>query len=162
VKEEELQEQRSSNLAREHTDDSQHDNVIATGGVFTIPDRDRDVERNGGVNNTNGARADSTSSAPVPSDPHTGPRESAPRRAASEIQGSTIGSHDRRISIHRNNTLDNDDDGPDANSRLMQAIKETMDHHRVVVGVDREHDMNGERERERDWERERDHKIRSS
>ncbi|OXV10531.1 hypothetical protein Egran_01708 [Elaphomyces granulatus] len=158
VKEEELQEQRSSNLAREHTDDSQHDDATAPGGPFTIPDRDRDAGRNGGVSNSNGARADSTSSAPVPSDPHTGPRESAPRRAASEIQGSTIGNHDRRPSIHRNNTLDHDDDDPDANSRLMQAIRETVDHHARV----RDHDMNGEREREREWERDRDRKIRSS
>jgi hypothetical protein len=166
VKEEELQEQRSLNLVRDHIDDSQRDHAItATGGGFTMPDRDRDAERNGHVSSSNGVRADSTSSAPVPSDPHPGPRESAPRRAASEIQGSTIGSHDRRISVYRSHPLDHEDDDPDANSRLMEAIRETVDHHaRVAAGKDREHDMNGEREREREWERERerDRKIRSS
>ncbi|EED21335.1 C6 finger domain protein, putative [Talaromyces stipitatus ATCC 10500] len=47
-----------------------------------------------------------------------------------------------RNSHHRNNETDND---PDANSRLMQAIKDTVDHHNTRVQVGREkHIRDGE------------------
>lgn len=101
---------------------------------------------------SNGGRADSTSSAPIlGSEPQQGlPDLPAPRRAASAIESSALRSvganHDRRISHHR--SLSNDDNDPDANSRLMQAILDTVDHHaRVQAGKDRE------REREREGDR---------
>ncbi|KAE8151965.1 hypothetical protein BDV25DRAFT_151869 [Aspergillus avenaceus] len=93
--------------------------------------------------------------------PTTGPspgtplgKEPSPRRAMSEIRGSSL-SHDRHISINRHANPAAEDDAPDANSRLMQAILDTVDHHARAAAAakesgqpmtDREHE---ERERER-------------
>jgi hypothetical protein len=78
----------------------------------------------------------------------------------SENQGShgyNFDRHDRRISTNRKEDSAPDDDAPDAGQRLMQAILDTVDHHRVSTaakgGV---HEVSNERERERDRERERE------
>ncbi|KAL2820664.1 hypothetical protein BJX63DRAFT_444202 [Aspergillus granulosus] len=92
-------------------------------------------------------------------------RDVSPRRAVSENQAShgyNYDRHDRRISVHRNDESAPDDDAPDANQRLMQAILDTVDHHRVAAaakgGV---HEVSNERERDREREREqeRDRKL---
>lgn len=114
-------------------------------------DREREQERETGVSNGTGAEpAPGTRPA---SEPQQAPKEPQPRRAASEIQGSAVSSHERRISINRNNENINDDDDPDANQRLMQAIMDTVDNHAraaaAAAGKDRENDLSSERERDR-------------
>lgn len=153
VRDDEIRAHELSTHGREHADD--RDNRRAS--MPAVPsglrgERETDRTREPPRVSSDGGRADSTSSAPVPSEPQQGGRPDLPppRRAASEIQGSPSGplgpSHDRRISHHR--PADADDDDPDANSRLMQAILDTVDHHaRVQAGKDRD------RERERDTDR---------
>lgn len=61
----------------------------------------------------------------------TGPGPS-PRRAVSEIQSDAASTHDRRFSLQQHQLTGPsapDDDDPDANQRLMQAIWDTVDHH---------------------------------
>ncbi|KAL1982438.1 hypothetical protein VTN96DRAFT_1343 [Rasamsonia emersonii] len=161
VKEEELREHPPASQRRQQPDDNAPQDgsrSSAAAPSTSLPDGEREAERGGAAGvpssttSSNGGRADSTSSAPVSSEPQQGPHELPPRRAASEIQGSAVGSHDRRISINRDSNVDNDDDDPDANSRLMQAIMDTVDHHtRVAAGKekDREGDLHGDRERDR-------------
>ncbi|KAL1963559.1 hypothetical protein VTN77DRAFT_8004 [Rasamsonia byssochlamydoides] len=150
VKEEELREHPPKSRAQ--TDDrapQDGPHPSATAPSTSLPDGEREAGVPASNNNSNGGRADSTSSAPVPSGPQQGPHEPPPRRAASEIQGSAVGSHDRRISINRDRNVDDDDD-PDANSRLMQAIMDTVDHHtRVAAAKDREKDREGDLHSER-------------
>ncbi|PYH42345.1 Zn(II)2Cys6 transcription factor domain-containing protein [Aspergillus saccharolyticus JOP 1030-1] len=91
-------------------------------------------------------------------------RDLSPRRAMSEIQGSNMMTHDRRISLHRHSDPAQDDDAPDANSRLMQAILDTVDHHARVAAAQKEghevsHEREREREREREQERDRERKL---
>lgn len=85
--------------------------------------------------------------------------EPSPRRAMSEIHGSTAPAHRHP---HRTDAAPDDDD-PDANQRLMQAIWDTVDHHARESGTvpDGKSDVSQERERERELERERDreHKM---
>ncbi|PWY88617.1 hypothetical protein BO94DRAFT_464542 [Aspergillus sclerotioniger CBS 115572] len=85
-------------------------------------------------------------------------KEVSPRRAMSEMHGSSVVSHDRRVSLHRH--AEAEDDDPDANQRLMQAILDTVDHHsRVAAAVKEGHEVSNEREREREQERERERKL---
>ncbi|GLA17134.1 hypothetical protein AnigIFM62618_004257 [Aspergillus niger] len=85
-------------------------------------------------------------------------KETSPRRAMSEMHGSSGMSHERRVSLHRH--AEADDDDPDANQRLMQAILDTVDHHtRVAAAVKEGHEVSNEREREREQERERERKL---
>ena len=60
----------------------------------------------------------------------SGPRlshEASPRRAVSEVQGSGQPTHDNRQQNHHSRSGNRaDDDDPDANSRLMQAILDTV------------------------------------
>lgn len=90
-------------------------------------------------------------------------RTSVPRRANSEIHSIILNheqipdshnnhrhpQHDHQSSLHHRSILNNDtaienhhnndaDNDPDANSRLMQAIKDTVDHHNTRVQAGRE------------------------
>jgi hypothetical protein len=162
VKEEELREHPPVIQSREQTDDNTPPGgprLSAAATSASLPDGERETERGAAGmtagKGSNGVRAESTSSAPIPSEPQQGYRDNPPlRRAASEIQGSAAGSHDRRIGINRDRNVDNDYDDPDANSRLMQAILDTVDHHtRVAAGKDREKDREGDQPGERDRDR---------
>lgn len=77
----------------------------------------------------------------------------------SEIHGSGAPNHNRRVSLHYRDAPDDDD--PDANQRLMQAIWDTVDHHSRGAAPgptpDGKSDVSQDRERER--EREREHKM---
>ncbi|KAJ5613986.1 hypothetical protein N7528_007640 [Penicillium herquei] len=92
-------------------------------------------------------------------------QQNSPRRAVSETEGAQ--SH--------HGPAQNTDDDPDANQRLMQAILDTVDHHKRVAaavqekerGVERgpergdvSHDRDADRERERDHDRDRDRERR--
>ncbi|KAJ5167184.1 uncharacterized protein N7482_005965 [Penicillium canariense] len=97
--------------------------------------------------------------------PHS---ENSPRRAMSETEGGG------RIQYHRLPPRHAEDDDPDANQRLMQAILDTVDHHarvaaavqekergaeRVAEGAPHSHhdrDADRDRDRERDLDRGRD------
>ncbi|GAB1200222.1 hypothetical protein APSETT444_009592 [Aspergillus pseudonomiae] len=84
-------------------------------------------------------------------------KEPSPRRAMSEIRGGSL-SHDRHIGINRNTNPAAEDDDPDANQRLMQAILDTVDHHARAAAAAKE---GGQpmTEREREQERDRDRKL---
>ncbi|EAW07405.1 Zn(II)2Cys6 transcription factor domain-containing protein [Aspergillus clavatus NRRL 1] len=89
-------------------------------------------------------------------------KDATPRRAMSEIHGSAMGNHDRRVGINRNNEPLPDDDDPDANSRLMQAIMDTVDHHARVAAAVKENGpepLNGDLDRDRDRDRDRERKL---
>jgi len=151
VKEEELRQYPPPSRARERAAESQHEAAPAPAPAPAAQDREREQERETGVSNGTGAEpAPGTRPA---SEPQQAPKEPQPRRAASEIQGSAVSSHERRISINRNNENINDDDDPDANQRLMQAIMDTVDNHAraaaAAAGKDRENDLSSERERDR-------------
>lgn len=161
VKAEELREYRPASQSREQTDDNaapDRRRASAPATSTDLPDGEREVERGGAEgttasNGSNGGRADSASSAPIPSESQQGSQDN-PRRAVSEIQGGAVGNHDRRISFNRDRNVDNDDDDPDANSRLMQAILDTVDHHtRAAASKDREKDREGDQHSERDRDR---------
>ncbi|OGM40578.1 putative C6 finger domain protein [Aspergillus bombycis] len=84
-------------------------------------------------------------------------KEPSPRRAMSEIRGGSL-SHDRHIGINRNTNPAAEDDDPDANQRLMQAILDTVDHHARAAAAAKE---GGQpmTERDREQERDRDRKL---
>lgn len=98
-------------------------------------------------------------SAPTASMPPGTPHrlDTSPRRAMSEMHSAPRSAYERRPSLHQRN--DPEDDDPDANQRLMQAILDTVDHHAraaaVQEGTRDEPEREGERERERE-ERERE------
>lgn len=149
VKEEELREYPPPSR-RDRTADSQHEAPpAAPASAPAAQDREREQERETGMSNSTGP--ESAPSTRPASEPQQAPREPPPRRAASEIQGSAVASHERRVSINRNTDNVNDDDDPDANQRLMQAIMDTVDNHAraAAAGKDRENELNNERERER-------------
>ncbi|KAL1861153.1 hypothetical protein Plec18170_001668 [Paecilomyces lecythidis] len=147
VKEEELREFRQTIHNREPTDESRREETAAPPAVHPVREAER--EREPGPPGSN-ARSESAPSRPASETQQSQQsRESAPRRAASEIQGSAVSSHDRRISINRNGPV-HDDDDPDANQRLMQAIMDTVDHHaRAAAAVKERGDELADRERER-------------
>ncbi|KAJ5738710.1 hypothetical protein N7493_001865 [Penicillium malachiteum] len=87
-------------------------------------------------------------------------QHNSPRRAVSETEGATA----------QPGPAQNTDDDPDANQRLMQAILDTVDHHKRVAaavqekerGVERgpergdvPHDRDADREKDRDHDRDR-------
>ncbi|KAL2863764.1 Zn(II)2Cys6 transcription factor domain-containing protein [Aspergillus lucknowensis] len=90
-------------------------------------------------------------------------RDVSPRRAMSENRGSqgfSYDGHDRRASTNRNDDSAPEDDAPDANQRLMQAILDTVDHHRVAAAAKGSvHEVSNERERDREREQDRDRKL---
>ncbi|PKY08590.1 hypothetical protein P168DRAFT_308532 [Aspergillus campestris IBT 28561] len=91
----------------------------------------------------------STATAAIPYPPGTPHRlDTSPRRAMSEMHSAPRSVYERRPSLHQRN--DPDDDDPDANQRLMQAILDTVDHHARAAAV---HEVTHEREQERDRER---------
>lgn len=111
-------------------------------------DRHREIEYN--------VRRESAPTAgPIPGAPLG--KEPSPRRAMSEIRGGSL-SHDRHIGINRNTNPAAEDDDPDANQRLMQAILDTVDHHARAAAAAKE---GGQpmTEREREQERDRDRKL---
>ncbi|OJJ45651.1 hypothetical protein ASPZODRAFT_118698 [Penicilliopsis zonata CBS 506.65] len=77
----------------------------------------------------------------------------SPRRAISEVHGSAVlGGHDRQVGLHHrpeSTAAPSEDDDPDANQRLMQAILDTVDHHtRVAAAVNREGELPAEHDRD--------------
>lgn len=150
VKEDELREFRPPIRNREPTDESRREDTAAPPPGHPVQELERERERDL-VAPSSAARSESAPSRPVSETQQSQQsREPAPRRAASEIQGSAVSSHDRRLSINRNGPIQDDDD-PDANQRLMQAIMDTVDHHaRVAAAVkERGEDLNADRDRER-------------
>ncbi|KAJ5767298.1 uncharacterized protein N7511_004914 [Penicillium nucicola] len=94
-------------------------------------------------------RRESAPSAPNPVPASTVPMElpstdNSPRRAASETEGRGWDQHDRRVPsaarVHRA-----EDEDPDANQRLMQAILDTVDHHTRVAAAVQEKERGAER-----------------
>ncbi|KAJ9371408.1 hypothetical protein DTO282E5_3811 [Paecilomyces variotii] len=143
VKEEELREFRPPVRNREATDESHREDTAAP--PPTQAEREREPVPG------NNSRSESAPSRPASETQQSQQsREPAlPRRAASEIQGSAVSSHDRRLSINRNGPVQDDDD-PDANQRLMQAIMDTVDHHaRVAAAVKERGEDITDRDRER-------------
>lgn len=110
--------------------------------------------------NSNVRRESAPTTAHGLSGPSMGP-DPSPRRAMSEIHGGAAPNHDRRVSLHRHDAPDDDD--PDANQRLMQAIWDTVDHHSRGAAPgptpDGKSDVSQDRERKREREREREHKM---
>ncbi|KAH1370889.1 hypothetical protein KXW75_002529 [Aspergillus fumigatus] len=171
VKEEELREARSDGTTREVGDNAQskespsaHTPASApTPGAVSVnttsaaptpasmahaPEHDRSREEGSAAYNSR--RDSAPTGGPAPGTPSI--KDTTPRRAMSEIHGSAVGNHDRRVSINRNNDPVPDDDDPDANSRLMQAIMDTVDHHARVAAAVKENgheQMNSDRERDR-------------
>lgn len=103
------------------------------------------------IQNSNARRESAPTTVHGLSGPSMGP-EPSPRRAMSEIHGGAASNHDRRVSLHRRTDPAPDDDDPDANQRLMQAIWDTMDHHTrgATTGAapDGKSDVSQDRERE--------------
>lgn len=110
------------------------------------------------IKNSNARRESAPTTAHGFSGPSMGP-DPSPRRAMSEIHGGAAPNHDRRVNLHRRDAPEDDD--PDANQRLMQAIWDTVDHHTRGTAPgptpDGKSDVSHKRERER--EREREHKM---
>ncbi|KAL2823419.1 hypothetical protein BDW59DRAFT_98858 [Aspergillus cavernicola] len=129
--------------------------VSTLGPAILVPEPERPRE---GPVEVNMRRESAPIAAPVSRQPVV--REVSPRRAISEVQGGHSFSrdrHDRLISIHRKDPVP-DDDAPDANQRLMQAIYDTVDRRRVAAAAKGSvHELSNEREREHDREREREH-----
>lgn len=120
----------------------------------------------------------------APGAPHIGPgsgasmglppSDNSPRRAMSETEGGGRAYHDRP---HQGNLPPRhaEEEGPDANQRLMQAILDTVDHHARVAaavqekergteragesGNDRDADREQDREQDRDRDRDRDRRL---
>lgn len=109
------------------------------------------------IQNSNARRESAPTTAHGSLEPSMGP-DPSPRRAMSEIHGGAAPNHDQRVNNHRDAP---EDDDPDANQRLMQAIWDTVDHHTRGTApgpaLDGKSDVSQERERER--EREREHKM---
>lgn len=88
--------------------------------------------------------------------------DSSPRRAMSETLGSARTQHDRRMAAG-SHTEPADDDDPDANQRLMQAILDTVDHHTRVAAAVQEKERGAERatsgSNERDPDRDRERRM---
>ncbi|KAJ5294919.1 hypothetical protein N7508_009740 [Penicillium antarcticum] len=94
-------------------------------------------------------RRESAPSAPNPIPATNVPMElpstdNSPRRAVSETEGRGWDQHDRRVPtaarVHRA-----EDEDPDANQRLMQAILDTVDHHTRVAAAVQEKERGAER-----------------
>lgn len=101
------------------------------------------------ANKTYYGRRESAPSAPNPIPASNVPMElpstdNSPRRAVSETEGRGWDQHDRRVPAaaraHRS-----EDDDPDANQRLMQAILDTVDHHTRVAAAVQEKERGAER-----------------
>ncbi|KAI9932035.1 hypothetical protein ASPWEDRAFT_27688 [Aspergillus wentii DTO 134E9] len=179
VKEDELRETRIDGLPRAHAEDAPP--TDPSSAAVTVPTsvptpasfapehvheqprgRERGAEH---ISNFNARRESAPTTGPAPGTPLG--KEMSPRRAMSEIHGSAMASHDRRVSINRNTDPVPDDDDPGANQRLMQAILDTVDHHARVTTTGKEgennmninHDREREREQERERERERERKM---
>ncbi|KAJ5682620.1 hypothetical protein N7462_005785 [Penicillium macrosclerotiorum] len=91
------------------------------------------------------------------------PSGNSPRRAMSETEGSGRAPHQGHSS------RPSEDDDPDANQRLMQAILDTVDHHARVAAAVQEKERGAERagerqsneqDADRDRDRDRDHERR--
>ncbi|KAJ5161747.1 hypothetical protein N7492_007139 [Penicillium capsulatum] len=103
----------------------------------------------------------------APGAPHIGPgsggstgfpaRESSPRRAVSETEGRGL---PHGLPLPRRPA---EDDDPDANQRLMQAILDTVDHHARVAAAVEQKERGAERPREnssdRDTDRDRERRM---
>lgn len=116
----------------------------------------------------------------APGAPHIGPGsgtslvlppiDHSPRRAVSETEWNGHTYHDRRYQGHPPARHTEEED-PDANQRLMQAILDTVDHHaRVAAAVQEKergaeragengNDRDTDRERNRDRDRDRDRRL---
>jgi hypothetical protein len=137
-------------------------------GLGPLPPISAERERRDPYEETYHARRESAPSAPnpAPTAPSTVPMElpstdNSPRRAVSETEGRP------RLPARSGRP---DDEDPDANQRLMQAILDTVDHHTRVAAAVQEKERGTEREivlpapaneayrreRERDMERERE------
>ncbi|KAF9890370.1 hypothetical protein FE257_006038 [Aspergillus nanangensis] len=176
VKEDELQELRSDHSSRERVDDGPllKDSTTSTAthpaslsasttaapavvGMGPGPERLVDRGRETGMDFSS-RRESAPTTGPTPGTPLG--KDASPRRAVSEIHGSGGNHewhdrHDRHAGHHRPAPVA-EDDGPDANQRLMQAILDTMDHHSRATAVKEAGPASGERERERGRERERE------
>ncbi|KAL5366577.1 hypothetical protein BJX96DRAFT_161178 [Aspergillus floccosus] len=183
VKEEELREFRSDRSSRERVDDahvkdsatsaapSAPPSVPGTNSVTPVrapagsgPDLERERERYADQGRDSGVdfhlrRESAPTTGPTPGTPMG--KELSPRRAVSEIHGSAgahdrHGGHDRPIGLHRRPEEVPEDDDPDANQRLMQAILDTVDHHARAAAAKEGGSGQGEREKEQERERERE------
>ncbi|KAA8651663.1 hypothetical protein EYZ11_003913 [Aspergillus tanneri] len=171
VREEELRESRIERSSRERAEDPHSKDpsigapasasiptsvstapTTTSSAMILAPERPR-VEREGG-HDFNPRRE----SAPTAGPNHGTPlgREPSPRRAMSEVQGSASLGQERRLAIHRHNDQMAEDDDPDANQRLMQAILDTVDHHaRVAAAVKGGGQETVDRECEQELDRDR-------
>ncbi|KAL4895771.1 hypothetical protein BDV59DRAFT_144179 [Aspergillus ambiguus] len=181
VKEDELREFRADRSSRERVDDVPAKDSAAPSAPSSLPgatsatpvrapmalglDSDRERYHDRGresVVDFHSRRESAPTTAPAPGTPMG--KELSPRRAVSEIHGSA-GKHDRHGgyegpgAVPRRPEAVPEDDDPDANQRLMQAILDTVDHHARAAaakeGGPEKSEKGREQEREREGERER-------
>ncbi|KAB8237278.1 hypothetical protein BDV23DRAFT_163707 [Aspergillus alliaceus] len=172
VKAEELQELRPDQSARERPEDSTPKEPLpattvpapiapsapsVSSSAPTPPSAAiaPEVDRRGELSEYNVRRESAPTAGPIHSTPLG--KEPSPRRAMSEIRGSSL-IHDRHTGINRNANPVAEDDDPDANQRLMQAILDTVDHHARAAAAAKEGGQPMS-DREHEQERERDRKM---
>ncbi|KAF7595608.1 hypothetical protein BBP40_005356 [Aspergillus hancockii] len=174
VKAEELQEPRPEPSARERPEDSSSKEPLppittpasmppsissapVPPSAVIVPEFDRHRE----LSEYNVRRESAPTAGPLGPGTPLG-KEPSPRRAVSEIRGGSL-SHERHFGVNRHVNPVTEDDDPDANQRLMQAIMDTVDHHARAAaakeGGQQITDREREREQERERERERDRKM---